>query len=260
MNEYEMALDLARRVHGLAGATQTFLFGSRARGDHRPDSDVDVAIILDSAPADEALEAVRSEARHLQRERLPEASGIDVFCLTLEGFCKGLGLRNNMANTIAREGKAVMAGEEYRFDYREEEIDWQDVEDRMRDAVGAATDLNLLEESGYVERMTDKTVGRMGQTALENAYKALLGANGSEYPASGRDGHNLGMLVNQIREDLRWPENEAVPGEQHRYLTVFGGAAVYAHEHPPLDKERIAQDVPEDVRTIQRMVDEIMNP
>ena len=26
------------------------------------------------------------------------------------------------------------------------------------------------------------------------------------------------------------------PGEEHRYLTEFGGAALYSHEHLPLDK------------------------
>ncbi len=29
---------------------------------------------------------------------------------------------------------------------------------------------------------------------------------------------------------------EEIPGERHRYLTEFGGAAVYAHEHPPLEE------------------------
>ena len=65
--------------------------------------------------------------------------------------------------------------------------------------------------------------------------------------------------MEQIREDLEWPTDQEVPGEQHEYLTVFGGAALYAHEHVPLDKERIARDVPEAVREIQAMVEQRLN-
>ena len=44
------ALDVARKIHSMAESEQTILFGSRARGDHRPDSDVDVLIIKDPQP------------------------------------------------------------------------------------------------------------------------------------------------------------------------------------------------------------------
>ena len=258
MNEHKTALEITRLVHKTAGACQTFLFGSRARGDHRLDSDVDVAIIMQPAPTEEHLEAVRSEARRLQREQLPEASGIDVLCIVLEEFRRGARLRNNMANTIVKEGKAIMPGEgtEYRYDHGDEETDWQDVEDRLQDAVNGAADLDLFLETGQVERVSDKSSGRIAQTALDNAYKSLLGAHGFTYPTTGRDGHNLRVLVEKIRKDLEWPEDEEVPGEQHQYLTVFGQAD--AQEHPPLDKERIAREVPEAVRTVQAMVDELM--
>lgn len=65
--------------------------------------------------------------------------------------------------------------------------------------------------------------------------------------------------MEQIREDPDCPEDEEVPGEQHQYLTVFGGAGVQAHEHRPLDKERIAREVPEAVRAIRARVEEFMN-
>ena len=44
-----LALEVAHQVHRSAGAKQTFLFGSRARGDHRPDSDIDVLVITAAA-------------------------------------------------------------------------------------------------------------------------------------------------------------------------------------------------------------------
>ncbi len=44
--------ELVRRIIAVADALQIILFGSRARGDFREDSDVDVAVILD-APEEE---------------------------------------------------------------------------------------------------------------------------------------------------------------------------------------------------------------
>ncbi len=120
----------------MAGANHTFLFGSRARGDHRPGSDVDVAIIVESAPTEDALEAVRSEARRLQRQQLPGASGIDVLSMTLEEFGRGARLRNHFANTILKQGIPVILGWEHGPAQGEEETDWWDVEAKLQDALG----------------------------------------------------------------------------------------------------------------------------
>jgi uncharacterized protein len=42
------------RVSGLYPIVEARLFGSRARGTHRPDSDVDLAVTLSGAPSDAA--------------------------------------------------------------------------------------------------------------------------------------------------------------------------------------------------------------
>jgi uncharacterized protein len=46
----QFAVDVRRRYG--ARLRGLYLFGSRARGDHKPDSDVDVAVILDAADLD----------------------------------------------------------------------------------------------------------------------------------------------------------------------------------------------------------------
>lgn len=252
-----LALSVARRIHELAGASQTILFGSRARGDHDPASDIDVLIIKDPEPTEAWLENLRDQARRIQKSRVPQASGIDILCMTAADFRRDRRLRNHLANSIAKQGLAIMTDDppEPAHGHFEEQTDWQDVRQRLSDANDAAADLRLWSESGLAERMSDKGVGRAGQTALENAYKAVLGSHGFDYPTSGRDGHNLRLLVDRVRRDLNWPPGEPIPGEEYQYLTEFGGAALYAHEHPSLDKASIVVDIPRAVETLTASVE-----
>lgn len=251
------ALDLARNLHRVADAEQTILFGSRARGDYRTDSDLDILIVKEELPSEQWLENLRNQARQMQKSQLPEASGIDVICMTGAQFKSQRNLKNNLANAIAKQGAAVVPDEnlEYGLQNEEENIDWEDVETKLKDAQGAARWLEAIAAAGVLAAGDDKQIGRIAQNALENAYKAVLGAHGLEYPTSGRDGHNLRILTELLREGLPMSMDEAAPGEQHRYLTEFGGAAIYAHEHQPLDRERIASEIPEAVARLSEMVE-----
>ena len=105
------ALSIAEQLHHMAGARQTILFGSRARGDYRNDSDLDILILKDALPPGKWLEQFRDRARALQKKQLPEASGIDVICMTPAQFDFRRKLRNNLANSIAKQGAAVVPDE-----------------------------------------------------------------------------------------------------------------------------------------------------
>lgn len=247
------AIAVARAIHRMADPAQTILFGSRARGDHRPDSDIDVLIIKDPSPPEDWLEDLRDQARTLQKAELPEASGIDVICMTAKEFDRRRHLRNNLANSISQQGAPILPQEH--AEPPEELIDWDDIDGKLKDATGAANGLAAIAGAGILGELDDKQIGRMAQNALENAYKAVLAAHGFEYPTSGRDGHNLRILVNRVRENVMPSPNEAVPGEEYRYLTEFGGAALYSHEHLPLDKASIARDVPPAVASLRDMVE-----
>ena len=247
------AIAVARAIHRMADPEQTILFGSRARGDHRPDSDIDVLIIKDPSPPEDWLEDLRNRARTLQKAELPEASGIDVICMTTKEFDVRRRLRNNLANCIAKQGAPIMPQEN--AELPEESLDWDDIDGKIKDATGAANGLAAIAGAGILDELDDKQIGRMAQNALENAYKAVLAAHGFEYPTSGRDGHNLRILVNRIRENVMPSSDEPAPGEEYRYLTEFGGAALYSHEHLPLDKAGIARDVPEAVARLRDMVE-----
>jgi predicted nucleotidyltransferase len=247
------AIEVAREIHRMAEPEQTILFGSRARGDHRPDSDIDVLIISKRSPTEEWLDDLRDRARKVQKARLPEASGIDVICMTVDEFAGRRHLRNNLANSIAKQGARILPQEN--TEPPEESIDWDDVDGKINDAVDAANALTSLAEAGILHSFPDKQFGRIAQNALENAYKAVLGAHGFEYPTSGGSGHNLRIITERIRQHRIIPDDVPMPGEEHRYLTEFGGAALYSHEHLPLDKEAIARDVPLAVAALRALVE-----
>ena len=254
----QLTLDIARHIHKIAEASQTFLFGSRARRDHRSDSDIDLLVITANATTDSWLENLRQKAQKAQKARMPEASGIDVISMSEHEFLNRIHLRNNIANIIAKEGCPIMPDENlgYRNEFAEERVDWQDVEQKMTDATGAITWIKGIEQAGILDLGDDKQFGRMAQNALEFAYKSVLAAHGHEYPIRGNNGHNLTILTQLIREHGIFGHGEEIPGERHRYLTEFGGAAVYAHEHPPLDRQQIAHDIPDAVEQLRNIVAE----
>ena len=264
------AIRIAQQIHQAANAQQTFLFGSRARGDHRTDSDIDVLVIKAEPPPESWLESLRQHARNVQQTQMPEASGIDIICMTESQFAKGRVLRNHLANIIIKEGHPIKDGHPiiknghpimadqrvgYGTDHEDERIDWDDIDKKITDATGAANWIKLIRDAGIIDMGDDLQFGRMAQNALEFAYKAVLGAYGCEYPVSGNNGHNLRILTNLLRENQIIGANQLAPGENHRYLTEFGGAAVYADEHPQLDKQLIANDIPAAVDRLRAMVD-----
>lgn len=255
------AIGIARQIHEMANAEQTFLFGSRARGDHRSDSDIDVLVVKAEPQPESWLEDLRQHGRHMQKTQLPKASGIDIVCMTESEFAKGRFLKNHMANTITKEGYPIMPGQRvgHGADREDESIDWDDVDKKITDATGAARWINAIQDAGIIDAGDDLQFGRVAQNALEFAYKAVLGAYGCEYPVGGRDGHNLRILADLFRENQIIGANELAPGENHRYLTEFGGAAVYAHEHPSLDRRLIANEIPRAVEQLRDMVDDTRN-
>ncbi len=256
-NADRQALDIAKHIHRISEARQTFLFGSRARGDYSKDSDIDVLIITTDAPPDSWLEDMRQQARQVQKALAPEASGIDVMCMSEPDFLSRSRLRNNMANTIIKEGRPIMPDENlgYRLEYEDEEVDWEDVEKKMTDATGATDWIDAMRQADILDAGDDKQFGRVAHNALEFAYKAVIAAHGHEYPTSGRDGHNLTILTQLIRSHGIISNDEEIPGRRHAYLTEFGGSAVYAHEHPALDRHLIAEDVPEAIAQLREIVE-----
>ena len=89
---------LARTVALASGAIRVYLFGSRARGAERPDSDVDLALVLPTGV--DRNHATLSAQRAVWPRRVP----LDLVPLTDTDFYEG---RNVLARTVAHEGRLL---------------------------------------------------------------------------------------------------------------------------------------------------------
>ena len=248
------AAQVARTVHNALNPVQTILFGSRARGDYRRYSDIDIFIITGDETAADYREYAKNVAEKARKRLLPEADQADVICWTLEKFLNSRNLKNNLANYVAREGLPIMPPEQtgYSSEYGEEAIDWNNVRTRARDSIDNA---NSIQYAIDIERIAEKVLGHIAQQALEHGYKALLGANGHNYPVGWR-GHDLDGLVALVRERLALPPDHPIPGAEYTYLSEFAGGAIYADDLPVLNRQAIYADIPAAVERLMRLVAE----
>ncbi len=83
-------------------AKAAILFGSRARGDYRDNSDWDIAFITDS---EESLPT--AVHRDLRRLKTRENIAVQGIALSQERFCEGADSLGNIAAPIAREGRLI---------------------------------------------------------------------------------------------------------------------------------------------------------
>ena len=248
------AEQVARAIHDALNPVQTILFGSRARGDYGWYSDIDIFIITGSETEPDYRKYAKSVAEQARQQLLPEADRADVICSTLEKFLSDRPLKNNLANHVARDGVAIMPPDEigYSNDYGEAAIDWNNVRTRAKDAIDNA---DAIQNNVDVDRIAEKVLGHIAQQALEHGYKALLGANGHEYPVSWQ-GHNLDGLVSLVRERLSLAADFPIPGEEYGYLSEFAGGAVYADDLPLLNRQAIHRDIPAAVERLMQLIAE----
>lgn len=89
---------------GVPGVEAAFVFGSQARGDMRPDSDVDLLLIADE-PASRAVQDPLSEAESLM------GRDVDVITYSSAGVRDKLRAGNHFLQRIRREPKQWIAGD-----------------------------------------------------------------------------------------------------------------------------------------------------
>ena len=101
----EAQLELERIVNRIAQALepeQIILFGSRARGDHRSDSDADLLIVVPDGSGDPAELAARALLATSGR-RLP----LDIIVYPHSDFAQSLAWQHDVVIYAVEEGKVV---------------------------------------------------------------------------------------------------------------------------------------------------------
>ena len=235
------AVIVVRAVFDQVRPVQAILFGSRARGAYRTDSDIDIAIITTDPVPDNRRLDIDALAERASTTLHPDSPKTDLSFLTVDELLNGRVKKNTLANSIAKEGKPIMEGSMAVGDtgFDEEPVNWDDVDARVTSALEAVAGMEVLVDSA---RSPERLIGYAAQQALEHAYKALIAAHGETYPTGARDGHNLRILIRRVQEVMG--PDFTVPGADWQTLTAYAGVGRYQDDQPHLgDRQSLSREI-----------------
>ena len=212
------AVAVARAVYDAVHPESVILFGSRARGDHRADSDIDLLIISDDALTREGYMKARQVAMESARQIYGDYFGANLVWMPMEKYMECRRGINHLAAQAARDG-VDMNGEKEEYERDPETtFDWADVRHWVINANREFIALEWQIEGNMPQEVT----GFHAQQTLENILKGWISAFGGEYGNT----HDLGELMGIIRNNPR--ENETPAGEELAWLTEY--AVEYRYE------------------------------
>ena len=189
-----IGIEVARRIGEETGAEVSILFGSRARGNHRPDSDIDIILIGEKKPKAGEL---REKALRIAAETAGTELECDVLWHTPLDFAARRRYENSLQTKAIRYGVIMprdpegYSSHKYEDDHVEEQHDWSQYEERLRHGEIHLDDFLFMAEHGR-EGISQ---GQKAQKALEHSLKALI------YAAKGEpeQTHDIGTLVGTAR-------------------------------------------------------------
>ena len=251
-----VGLAAARAAQTAVAPDTVILFGSRARGDHRPDSDVDLLVICDGSNVHAAGRARRAVKSHFKAH--PPQLRLDLVTIGREKFNYARRAKNHVAGQALRDG-VIMSGEN--LDYSNSGDDgypesWPDVKERM---LAAYRHLGTFDREITHPEGEQENYGFHAQQAVENALKAWLSAAGLDY----RRIHDLEEIAEKIFTDpvesemlaaaqlellLNYTsiDNPAHPGEPDNWLTRYAAYYRYsgtAFRMDELEKSRFRREI-----------------
>ena len=211
------ACAVARAVAEAVRPDRVILFGSRARGDFRPDSDIDLLIVTGPGPLDRrAYQRTSAVAHHKVEQVYGEPMGVDLVHLSEDVFHDGRRARNHVAGQAVRDGFDAN-GDKVNYD-NPTPTNWPDIRQRIANAERELRVLNILVEGNADQ----EAIGFHAQQAIENALKGWISALDTDY----RNIHDLAELISIIRRHP--PERDTPAGEQLTWLTSY--AVEYRYE------------------------------
>lgn len=96
--------EIVRRLVAALHPQRIYLFGSRARGDHRADSDYDMLVVV-QALADRPYTLERRAYEALRSAKAP----VDIVVMTADRFDRRQVVKASLPATIGREGRLLYA-------------------------------------------------------------------------------------------------------------------------------------------------------
>ena len=229
---------------------QVILFGSRARGDARPDSDVDI-LVVESEPFGPGRSR-RAEEVRISRALPATPVGRDILVYSRDDMEKWRGSLNHVAARALREGRMLYTREwdgpsptSRPCHAREDDQPRPDV-DQARLLLGMADgDLGALRVMRDPADVTDEIFGFHVQQAAEKCFKAWIAMLGEEYPLT----HDLGELIDAVRR-------RDATVSQHDHLATFNSFAVqYRYARFPENAGPI--DRPAAIRQVEALMQRV---
>ncbi len=213
------AVAVARAVYDAVPLDTVILFGSRARGDYRPDSDIDLMLIYDAPLSRDDYYKAGDAAYDAIEETFGTRRivGVDLLLMPKSKYNQCRGGINHVAAQAARDG-VDMNGEKPEYEPDPELFDWGDINQRVIN-----TDRELITLEGLIEgNLPQESIGFHAQQALENILKAWISAVGLEY-INTHDLEELLGIIRSVPDELTTPA-----GAELRWLTEYAVKYRYA--------------------------------
>jgi predicted nucleotidyltransferase len=225
------------------------LFGSRARGDYKDYSDVDLAVILDQPPVPlGSQERIRLEGQGAATAE--SVCGklfrrIDVRLWTEPEYRKQKRSINHVAGRSWREGK-VLYGSHETLPGEEEVAELDHVRELVDMARGNIDAMSALDNASIRE----EHFGFHAERATELTLKAWLALNGRQYSLT----HRLEVLLNELEQ------SGAVGTSRFRHLaSLTNYAVIYQYQGipvPTMDRRWMTGQVSRLVEHVSALLDQ----
>ena len=243
---------VAKAVYDALRPRSVILFGSRARGDFRRDSDVDLLIITDGDRMDKDEYMLARDAAHAKSAEVygvRRQFGVDVLNMSAEKFRHCRRAKNHVAGQAARDG-VDMNGDRIPPDGQEPD-NMPDIRQRIANAKRNLNDmLGMVESENFV--FSQEAIGFHAQQAVENALKGWISALDDEY----QNIHDISQLADIVRKHPEEEDSDA--GEQLFWLTHY--AVEYRYEGAVVqmdDRHELLHIVSETVLAIIERIGEL---